>query len=515
MARWFRVPSQTGLRHPEPPIGRGLGFILHFVLRLSVEGKGFTLTSSRGLSPREGNPRLTLVFAITSANFNNLFTFSRIETSEWKDKMKILLITPSLNKERSHFLRMPQLTLGVLSALTPPEIEADVIDEEIEEIDFNKHYDLVGISCMTASAPRAYELSSLFREKGAKVVLGGIHPSVMPDEAIAHSDCVVIGEAEGCWEELINDFKQNRLKEFYRSLNSDLSKFPIPKLSHNHTPFNVTPIFCTRGCPYSCEFCSVTDLYGKKLRHRQVTDIVKEIAIRDSKKFFFLDDNIIGDVKFAKELFTALSDLKIRWVGQASISLAKDRDLLKLAKKSGCAGLFIGLESVSSENLKKLRKTPDDAEEHGRAIQIIQDAGIFFQASFVFGFDDDDKSIFEKTLDFLHKNRISSATFNILTPYPGTAIFERFKKEGRLLSQNWQDYNHRTVVFKPKNMTPDELAEGFVWLGKHFYTKTSIFTRFFYNFNHPLLYFFINWAHRNDYKNKKAEDFFPQSTKPA
>jgi radical SAM superfamily enzyme YgiQ (UPF0313 family) len=423
--------------------------------------------------------------------------------------MKILLIAPSLSKGRSQFLRMPQLTLGVISALTPPEIEVDVIDEEIEEINFDKHYDLVGISCMTASAPRAYQLSSVFREKGVKVVLGGIHPSVMPQEAITHCDCVVIGEAEGCWQELINDFRQNRLKKFYRSFNSDLSKFPIPKLSHDHTPFHVTPIFCTRGCPYACEFCSVTDLYGKKLRHRPIQDIVKEIAARGSKKFFFLDDNIIGDVKFAKELFTALSDLKIRWVGQASISLAKDEDLLRLAKKSGCAGLFIGLESVSSENLKKLRKTPDSAEEHSQAIQIIRDAGILFHASLVFGFDDDDKSIFEKTLDFLHKNRIPSATFNILTPYPGTAIFERFKKEGRLLSQNWWDYNHRTVVFKPKNITPEELAEGFIWLGKNFYTKASIFTRFFYNFNHPLLYFVINRAHRNDYENEKAENCLP------
>jgi radical SAM superfamily enzyme YgiQ (UPF0313 family) len=412
-------------------------------------------------------------------------------------------------------LRMPQLTLGVISALTPTDIETDVIDEEIEEVNFDKHYDLVGISCMTVSAPRAYQFSSVFRKKGTKVVLGGIHPTVMPEEAIAHCDCVVIGEAEGCWQEVVDDFKQNRLKKFYRSFNSDLAKFPIPKLNHNHTPFHVTPIFCTRGCPYNCEFCSVTDLYGKKLRHRKIQDIVNEIALRDSRKFFFLDDNIIGDVKFAKELFTALSDLGIRWVGQASISLAKDKDLLNLAKKSGCAGLFIGLESVSSENLKKLRKTPDNAEEHSQAIQIIRDAGIFFHASLVFGFDDDDKSIFGKTLEFLHKNRIPSATFNILTPYPGTAIFERFKKEGRLLSQNWWDYNHRTVVFRPNKMTPEELAEGFIWLGKNFYTKTSIFTRFFYNLNHPLLYFSLNWAHRNDYENEKTENCLPQSTKPS
>ncbi|MGB7063058.1 MAG: radical SAM protein [Candidatus Zixiibacteriota bacterium] len=419
--------------------------------------------------------------------------------------MKILLLAPSLSKGRSRFLRMPQLTLGVISALTPPEIEVDVVEEEIEEINFNKNYDLVGISCMTTSAPRAYQLSSVFRKNGARVVLGGIHPTVMPEEAIAHCDCVVIGEAEGCWSELIRDFKQNRLKKFYRSFNSDLAKFPIPRLNHKNTPFNVTPIFCSRGCPYNCEFCSVTDLYGKKMRHRRVRDIVKEIVTRESKKFFFLDDNIMGDVRFATELFMALSDLKIRWVGQASISLTKNKDLLKLAQRSGCAGLFIGLESVSPENLKRLRKTPDNATDYGQAIDMIRGEGILLHASLVFGFDHDDNSIFEKTLEFLEKNKVPSATFNILTPYPGTALYDRFKKEGRLLGENWQDYNHRTVVFRPRNLTPEELAEGFIWLGKNFYTKTSIFSRFFYNTSHPLLYLSINWAHRRDYKDKGSE----------
>jgi radical SAM superfamily enzyme YgiQ (UPF0313 family) len=429
--------------------------------------------------------------------------------------MKILLVVPALSKGRSRFLRMPQLTLGVISALTPPEIEVDVVEEEIEEVNFDKHYDLVGISCMTPIAPRAYQLASVLRKKGAKVVLGGIHPTVMPDEAISHCDCVVIGEAEGCWVELIDDFRQNRLKKFYRSFNSDMAKFPTAKLTNHHTPFQVVPIFCSRGCPYNCEFCSVTNLYGKKLRHRQIEDIVKEIAIRENKKFFFLDDNIIGDVKFAKELFTALSDLKIQWVGQSSISLAKDRDLLMLAEKSGCAGLFIGIESVSSYNLKKLRKAPDSAEDYSRSIKVIKDAGILFHASLVFGFDDDDKSIFERTLNFLYKNRIPSATFNILTPYPGTAIFNRFKKEGRLLSQNWQDYNHITVVFRPKNMSPEELAEGFLWLGKNFFTKTSIVTRFFHSINHPLLYFSLNWGLREGFQNKKATDFMSDSIDPS
>jgi radical SAM superfamily enzyme YgiQ (UPF0313 family) len=404
---------------------------------------------------------------------------------------------------------MPQLSLGVIAALTPDDVELDQVEEEIEEIDFGKHYDLVGISCMTASARRAYELSAIFRKNGTPVVLGGIHPTVLPDEAQAYCDSVVVGEAEGCWATLISDFKSNRLKPRYRSFDFDLAGFPRPRLNHNHTPFHVTPIFCTRGCPYNCEFCSVTGLFGRKFRHRRVQDIVAEVASRDSKKFFFLDDNITGDVRFATDLFTALSELKIRWVGQASIALAKNKPLLRLARRSGCAGLFVGLESVSAENLKKLRKTSGNVEEYRAAIKVFRDAGIFLQASLVFGFDDDDKSIFERTLDFLVKNRVPSATFNILTPYPGTAVYERFKREGRLLSENWQDYNHRTVVFRPKKLTPDELAEGFIWLGRNFYNKTSVFYRFFPNFRHPLLYLLLNHAHHRDYLHTETDSCLP------
>jgi radical SAM superfamily enzyme YgiQ (UPF0313 family) len=406
---------------------------------------------------------------------------------------------------------MPQLSLGVIAALTPDDVELDQVEEEIEEIDFGKRYDLVGISCMTASARRAYELSAIFRKNGTTVVLGGIHPTVLPDEAQAHCDSVVVGEAEGCWADLISDFRANRLKPRYRSFDFDLAGFPKPRLIHNHTPFHVTPIFCTRGCPYNCEFCSVTGLFGRKFRHRRVEDIVAEIRSRDSKKFFFLDDNITGDVRFATKLFTALSELKIRWVGQASVALAKNQSLLRLAKQSGCVGLFVGLESVSTENLKKLRKTSGNLQEYSRAIKTFRDAGILLHASLVFGFDDDDKSIFEKTLDFLVKNKVPSATFNILTPYPGTAVYERFLKEGRLLSQDWQDYNHRTVVFRPKKLTPDELAEGFIWLGRNFYDRTSILSRFFPNFRHPLLYLLINVAHRKDYHSKEASNFLPAS----
>lgn len=271
------------------------------------------------------------------------------------------------------------------------------------------------------------------------------------------------------------------------------------------------PIFTTRGCPYNCEFCSVTKLYGKKLRHRRVADIVEEITQTKEKKFIFLDDNIVGDVKFAKELFVSLSPLKITWVGQASMSLVKDKNLLRLAKESGCLALFFGLESVSSNTLEGLPKTLRSLKKHDDAIKIIQSSGIMFHASLMFGFDDDDSSIFERTLEFLMKNRIVTATFNILTPYPGTRIFERFEREGRLLSRNWSDYNHCTVVFKPKKITPEQLAEGYVWTGRNFYSKSSILKRFFSYFNHPVLYLSMNAAYHQTYKKKISENCVTRS----
>jgi radical SAM superfamily enzyme YgiQ (UPF0313 family) len=422
--------------------------------------------------------------------------------------MRVLLLSPSNNKKGSHFFRIPQLTLSVIAALTPPEIEVDMVEEETETINFEKYYDLVGISCMTAVAQKAYQLAGVFKEKGAKVVLGGIHPTVMAQEAIQHCDSVVIGEAEGTWPQLIQDFQHNRLQKFYKSLDFDLTNFPIPKRNSNHhkTPFHMQPIFTTRGCPYDCEFCSVTNLYGKKLRHRRVADVVEEITQTKEKKFIFLDDNIVGDVKFAKELFASLSSLKINWVGQASMSLVKDENLLRLAKESGCIALFFGLESVSSKTLEGLPKTLKSLEKHDDAIKIIQGSGIMFHASVVFGFDDDDSSIFERTLEFLMKNRIVTATFNILTPYPGTRIFERFEREGRLLSRNWSDYNHSTVVFKPKKMTPQQLAEGYVWIGRNFYSKSSILKRFFNNFNHPVFYLSMNVAYHQAYKKENSEN---------
>jgi radical SAM superfamily enzyme YgiQ (UPF0313 family) len=396
--------------------------------------------------------------------------------------MRLLLVTPRSSEKKPPIgVKIPQLALHILASLTPPDVELTVIDEQIDDIDFTQNYDLAGISIMTANAPRGYRIAQRLKEKGTKIVFGGIHASVLPDEALKYGDSVVIGEAEDIWHKAIEDFKNNQLQKLYKSGPFDLNKSPLPRRDLNLEPvilgYKWPGFFTTRGCPYNCEFCSVSDIFGKKIRHLPVVNVIKDIENAKSKVFLNLDDNVVGNPRYAKELFQALAPLKIEWGGQSTISIANDNELLRLCHKSGCRGLFIGVESISRKGSAGFKKTLKTIRENLDAVKKIQDAGILFHPSFVFGLDDDTKEIFEDTLDFLYKAHITTATFNILTPYPGTRLYLRLKNEGRLITEDWSRYNHSTVVFKPKNMTVDELIEGYHLLKKEFYSVSNICKR--------------------------------------
>ncbi|MBN2350482.1 MAG: B12-binding domain-containing radical SAM protein [Bacteroidales bacterium] len=414
--------------------------------------------------------------------------------------MKILLISPTVDTEKrtNKGLMMPQLALYILEGLTPPGHEVKIIEEEAEKINLDQECDLVGISCMTANAPRAYELCKEFKRRNKTVVLGGVHPTILPEEAEQYADCVVVGEAEGIWETLIYDFQNNKLKRKYHDPMPDLGKY-VPKYfgkSIKNRLFNLVPILTTRGCPYDCEFCCVTNLYGKKIRHIPIENVVRDIQESESKNFMFLDDNIIGDSKYAKALFKAIKPLKIKWVGQSSVSLlVKDKELMELAAESGCRALFFGFESVVEEHLKSMRKTFNDLEHLENAIRKIKKRRILIHASMVFGFDNDTKDVFRKTVRFLIKNKICTVSFNVLTPYPGTKIYDDLKKQNRLTTTDWRYYDHNTVVFKPKNMTPYELQIGKVNARKKFYSLLSVLKRFFGNLYNPVIYFPMNYGH--------------------
>jgi radical SAM superfamily enzyme YgiQ (UPF0313 family) len=428
--------------------------------------------------------------------------------------MRLLLISPCRDEHRGypHALRIPQIALNIIASLTPSHYDVKIVEEELAEVNLDEKCDIVGISTMTSNAPRAYRMAAEFRKRGRTVVIGGVHPSVLPEEAIQYADAVVIGEAEDTWGTLIEDFEHGNLQRFYKSHQPDVSPYPLPR--RGLTPkssgiFNVMPIVTTRGCPYDCEFCCVPQFFGRKLRSLPVGKVVSDIQASKGKRFLFLDDNIIGKPRYAKELFKALEPLEIRWVGQASMSFVNDAELMKLAAQSGCVALFFGLESVSTSALKRMRKSIKELSANEDAIKKVKEYGIVFHASMVFGFDDEDKSIFEDTLEFLMRNKIATVTFNVLTPYPGTRIFDRFKKEGRLLTEDWQYYDHTTVVFKPKTLTPEELMEGHLWVRKEFYKISSIAKRLSGGLLHPVLYTAMNFAFRKgikeDVKNLRRE----------
>lgn len=396
--------------------------------------------------------------------------------------MKLLLISPrSSNKRAPVGFKVPQVALQIIAALTPENIKVSMVDEHIDDIDLSKDYDVVGISIMTATAKRGYRLAKIFKEKGSRVVFGGIHASVMPEEAIKHGDAVVIGEAESSWPELIEDIQQNSLKKFYERKEPDLSQVPLPKrdsrIDRSVLGIKWPGFYTTKGCPYDCEFCSVSSVYGKKIRTVPIPHVIKDIENANSKVFLSLDDNVAANPKYAKSLFEEMAHLNIEWGGQCTVTIANDAELLRLCRKSGCRGLFVGLESVSPSSMKKMRKTLESVRENEDAVKKIQDTGIVFHPSFVFGLDGDTKAVFDDTLDFLYRNRITTATFNILTPYPGTRLYHRLKQEGRLISEDWNHYNHYTVTFRPKNMTERELAEGYYFLKKEFYSLNNICRR--------------------------------------
>lgn len=413
--------------------------------------------------------------------------------------MKILLVSPvrDPHKFTNKGILIPQLALFILQGLTPKKHEVKIVEEEYMKLDYDEECDVVAISCLTSNAYRGYRIADSFREKGKIVVMGGIHPSLLPDEALAHADAVVIGEAEGVWEKILDDIESGNLQERYHEPKPDLDRY-IPKdfstLSKKRM-YNLVPLQTSRGCPYNCDFCCVSDIFGKKIKLIPVKHVVRDIVESGARNFIFLDDNIIGHKKYAKELFKALIPLKIRWIGQSSISFAHDIEMMKLAKKSGCKGLFIGLESVLESNNHQFAKLKS-LEDTRESIKKILRMGILIQASVIFGFDEDTQETFGQTIKFLRKNRISLASINALTPYPGTRVFEKLKEAGRLLHEKWEFYDHHTVVFQPKNMTPLELQIGKIKAKSDFSKIFSIVERILGNLRMPVYFLAANLGYR-------------------
>lgn len=390
--------------------------------------------------------------------------------------MRLLLIVPLLPGGGGGLA--PNLGIVTLAALTPPDIEVLVIDENVEKLNFDEEIDLVGITVMTPTAIRAYEVADVFRKRETAVVLGGFHPSAMPEEAIQHSDSIVIGEAEEIWTTLLHDFELGKLGKFYRRKElANLENQSIPRRdllkAKAYTMFNT--VETARGCPFRCSFCSVASFFSNTYRFRPVKDVVKEVETLEGKYLFFVDDNIVKIPRRAKELFKAVTPCKKKWIGQASLTFARDEELLKLAAESGCIGMFIGFESLSQASLREVGKSFNVVKHYEEAIKKIHAHGISIHGAFIFGFDHDDESVFEKTVEFVKNNKLDSVSFSTLTPFPGTPIYQKLIKENRIVTKDWSKYGG--AVFRPKLMSREVLDEGCKWAWKECYSYKSIFTR--------------------------------------
>ncbi len=368
---------------------------------------------------------------------------------------------------------IPSITMPTLAALTPPEVEVRIIDEHVDGIDFGSSADLVGITCHTFSASRAYEIADEFRKRGKKVLLGGIHPTVLPDEAGAHADSVVIGEVEDLWEKIVADHRAGELKTVYRAGFPNLHREVIPRIDlinlkrYVNMPFSrlpTIPIETSRGCPYGCDFCSVTKFYGSHHRSKPIANVINEIKAIGAKYYFFCDVNIGANTKRAKELFTAITPLKIKWAGQFNIAAAKDPELLKLARQSGCYAAYLGIESICEASLRSVNKKINRISEYAEQLRTFHRCGIPIHASFVFGLDEDNESVIEQTVEFVDRNHIDKVTYYFLFPLPGTEQYERLKREGRMVHDKyWLDKDRPLldVHYQPKKISRERLIEKF------------------------------------------------------
>jgi len=398
----------------------------------------------------------------------------------------LLLINP-LNKHKGlgnlRATAWPPLNLPYLAALTPPHFTIEVIDENIEPFEF-KTADIVGITSYTSSVLRGYEIAQIYRKQGIPTVMGGIHVSMMPEEALRYCDTVVVGEAEDVWPKLLNDFEAGNLKRQYKGTWSNLKKLPMPRrdvLRNDYYQWG--SIQTSRGCPMDCSFCSVTAFNGRRFRRRALEDVIHELEQIPQKRVMITDDNIIGyseeDKNWAKAFFRRILEkgIKKHFFAQASIHFGEDPELIRLAARGGVKILFIGIESVNPESLKSYQKGINlqrlQRNKYHELLSSIRKAGIVVIGAFVLGGDDDDISIFHSTLEFIESSKIDVLQVTKPTPLPGTRLWNQMLHDGRILNLNfpkaWEDYRLTKMVFKPARMSIEDVYEGFTYLRVNYY----------------------------------------------
>lgn len=398
--------------------------------------------------------------------------------------MKIKMILPALTEAKSPYWRpikyslFPPLGLATLAAYCSPDDEIDLQDEHVEEINTNDRPDLVVIQVYITNAYRAYTLADHYRNKGVYVCLGGLHVSSLPDEASRHADSIFIGPGEDSFPLFLEEFRNRRPRKVYVNIKRDISSIPAIRRDLIKRDLYLVPnsIVVSRGCPHHCDFCYKDAFFegGKSFYTQRVDAALAEIDRLPGRHLYFLDDHLLGNQKFATALFDGMKGMNRLFQGASTIDAILRGNLIEKAADAGLRSIFVGFETLSEANLSQSNKKQNLGKDYEEAIRRLHSLGIMINGSFVFGLDDDGKDVFKRTVDWGVKNALTTSTYHILTPYPGTRLYQQMEKDGRLLHKKWDQYDTRQVVYKTKGLSPDELKKGYDWAYRSFYSWSNI-----------------------------------------
>ncbi|MBQ9625110.1 MAG: B12-binding domain-containing radical SAM protein [Clostridia bacterium] len=428
--------------------------------------------------------------------------------------MKITLIKVSMMEGKGYDAMKP-LVFAIFDAITPKDCEVQYIDERIEPVPDRIDADIIALSVETFAARRAYEIAKKYKTDSNKIVMGGFHPTAVPDEALEYCDTVLIGDAEDTWVEYLNDYKSGATKKKYFSSNKEMLKLDFNSKAFDGKKYNkIGLVQFSRGCKFNCDFCSISSFYNCRVMQKSLDVVVEEIKGIKEKILFFIDDNIFLDENSAINLFNAIKPLNKKWACQISMDVAFNDRLLRTMKKSGCILVLIGFESLNQDNLKRMNKVANiKIQNYERAIKNIYKHGLMIYATFVLGYDYDTRESMEATLKFAMDNNFAIANFNPLIPMPGTKLYNRLEKENKLTFEKWwlePGYKYGDTAFFPQNMTPEELKEGCRDIRFEFNTYKNIFKRFIGNKAHlsPLnavLFLTLNIVSRKEIHRKQGK----------